>query len=67
MRSGPSSLRGAYVAEAARTGRFRGSEAETDAAYDAAVASLLEAAAAVTTTTRAVLTHNAASCETASC
>ena len=58
-------VRGAYVAEARAAGRLRGSKAETDAAYDAAVASLLEAAAAGDDVYAFLCTHNAASCEKA--
>ena len=58
-------MRGAYVAEARAAGRLRGSKAETDAAYDAAVASLLEAAAAGDDVYTFLCTHNAASCEKA--
>ena len=46
-------------------GRLRGSKAETDAAYDAAVASLIEAAAAGDDVYAFLCTHNAASCEKA--
>ena len=58
-------VRGAYVAEARAAGRLRGSKAETDAAYDAAVASLLESAAAGDDVYAFLCTHNAASCEKA--
>ena len=58
-------MRGAYVAEARAAGRLRGSKAETDAAYDAAAASLLEAAAAGDDVYAFLCTHNAASCEKA--
>ena len=58
-------VRGAYVGEAKAAGRLRGSKAETDAAYDAAVASLIEAAAAGDDVYAFLCTHNAASCEKA--
>jgi len=58
-------VRGAYVAEARAAGRLRGSKAETDAAYDAAVSQLIEAAAAGDDVYAFLCTHNAASCEKA--
>ena len=58
-------MRGAYVAEARAAGRLRGSKAETDAAYDAAAASLLESAASGDDVYAFLCTHNAASCEKA--
>ena len=58
-------VRGAYVAEARAAGRLRGSKAETDAAYDAAVSQLMEAAAAGDDIYAFLCTHNAASCEKA--
>lgn len=58
-------VRGAYATEAKAAGQLRASKAETDAAYDAAAASLLEAAARGDAVYAFLCTHNAASCATA--